>query len=49
MSLNPVMHLVENLLDLKSLEQKPTREGFGVGLVQAADENPNAVALPSES
>lgn len=25
MPLKPNMHLVENLLDLKSLEQKPTR------------------------
>lgn len=39
------MKLVENILDLKSLEQKPTRDGYGSGLVQAADENPNVVAL----
>jgi len=39
------MRLVENLLDLKSLEQKPTREGYGLGLVRAADENQNVVAL----
>lgn len=45
MPLNPQAKLVENILDLKSLEQKPTREGYGLGLVQAADENPNVVAL----
>lgn len=45
MPVNPNAHLVENLLDLKSLEQKPTRDGYGLGLVQAADENPNVVAL----
>lgn len=39
------MKLVENVLDLKLLEQKPTRDGYGAGLVEAADENPNIVAL----
>ena len=42
---NPKMNLVENTLDLKSIEQKPTRDGFGLGLIQAADENPNIVGL----
>ena len=45
MSANPAVKLVSNTLDLKSLEQKPTRDGYGLGLVQAADENPNVVAL----
>ncbi|MBI3273704.1 MAG: transketolase family protein [Candidatus Colwellbacteria bacterium] len=45
MPLNPQAKLAENILDLKSLEQKPTRDGYGLGLVQAADENPNVVAL----
>jgi len=45
MPVNPKTKLVENILDLKSLEQKPTRDGFGFGLVQAADENPNIVGL----
>lgn len=45
MPINPHAKLAENILDLKSLEQKPTREGFGLGLVQAADENPNVVGL----
>ena len=43
MPLNPKAKLVENILDLKSLEQKPTRDGFGLGLVQVADENPDVV------
>lgn len=37
--------LVENVLDLTSLDQKPIREGFGVGLVEAADADPNVVGL----
>ncbi len=45
MPVNPRMKLVENILDLKALEQKPTRDGYGLGLVQAGDENPNVVAL----
>src|SRR3989338_1107286 len=45
MPVNPQAKLVENILDLKSIEQKPTRDGFGLGLVQAADENPNVVGL----
>lgn len=45
MPVNPKVKLVENLLDPKALEQKPTRDGYGLGLVQAGDENPNVVAL----
>ncbi len=45
MPVNPNAKLVENILDLKSLEQKPTRDGFGLGIVQAADENSSVVAL----
>ncbi len=45
MSLNPQAKLAENILDLKSLEQKPTRDGYGLGLVQAGEENKNVVAL----
>lgn len=37
--------LVENILNIKSLEQKPIREGFGIGLVEAADADPNVVGL----
>jgi len=45
MPLNPKAKLVENIIDLTSLEQAPTRNGYGEGLVQAADENPQVVAL----
>lgn len=45
MPLNPKAKLVENILDTASLEQIPTRNGYGEGLVQAADENPAVVAL----
>src|SRR3989338_4727206 len=45
MPINPKAKLVENILDVKFLEQKPTREGVGLGMVQAADENSNIVGL----
>src|SRR3989338_505760 len=45
MFLNPQAKLDENVLDLASLEQKPIREGFGLGLVEAADANPNVGGL----
>ena len=39
------MKLVEYLLDLEKNEQRPTRDGYGLGLLQMGDENPNVVAL----
>lgn len=45
MPVNKNAKLVENILDLKSLDQKPIREGFGIGLVEAADADPNVVGL----
>jgi transketolase len=45
MPVNPKIKLVENILELKSLEQKPTREGYGLGLVEAGEKNSNVVAL----
>lgn len=45
MPINPNAKLVSNVLELSKLEQKPTRDGYGLGLLQAADENPNVVAL----
>lgn len=45
MPINPAAKLSPNILDLKTIEQKPTREGFGLGLVDAADANPNVVGL----
>lgn len=37
--------LAQNVLDLTKVEQRPTRMGYGEGLVLAGDENPNVVAL----
>lgn len=45
MPINPQMKLSEHLLDLEKNEQRPTRDGYGLGLLQAGDENPNVVAL----
>ena len=45
MPINPHMKLAENMLNLEKVEQKPTRDGYGLGLVQAGDENSNVVAL----
>jgi transketolase len=45
MPLNSQAKLVSSILDLKSLEQKPTRDGFGIGFLQAADENSQVVGL----
>ncbi len=45
MPVNPKLKLVENILDLKSLEQKATRDGYGQGLVEAGDKDPRVVAL----
>lgn len=41
--LNPDAKLREDLFEAK--EQKPTRDGFGAGLVEAADADPRVVAL----
>ena len=35
--------LVEHILDLASLDQKPIREGFGIGLVEAAGAGKNVI------
>jgi len=45
MPINPKAKLVEHLLDVKAIEQKPTRDGYGTGLLAAGDENPSVVAL----
>ena len=45
MPVNKKSKLAENILDLEKIEQKPTRDGYGLGLIQAGDENPNIVAL----
>jgi len=45
MPINPAAKLALNLLDLKSLEQKPTRNGYGEALAKAGEEDPRIVAL----
>ncbi|MBI4281136.1 transketolase family protein, partial [Candidatus Uhrbacteria bacterium] len=45
MPVNPKANLIPNLLDLESLEQKPTRDGYGLGLVEAGKKLPNLVVL----
>ncbi|OHA14296.1 MAG: transketolase [Candidatus Tagabacteria bacterium RIFCSPLOWO2_01_FULL_39_11] len=39
------MKLAENLFEKDKLEQAPTRNGYGAGLVKAGEENKNVVAL----
>ncbi len=45
MPINQNLKLADNILDLKTLEQKPTRAGFGDGLLAAGTENEKVVAL----
>ncbi len=42
--INPAAKLVENLFDPK-IEQKPTRDGFGAGTVEAGKVDPNVLVL----
>jgi len=39
------MHLATDLFRTKNLEQAPTRDGYGQGLVEAGKANPNVVVL----
>lgn len=43
--INKDAKLVENIFDKKSLEQGPTRDGFGKGLVEAGEKDERVVAL----
>lgn len=45
MPINPRAKLAENILDLKKVEQAPTRNGYGQGLVEAGRKNKNVVVL----
>ncbi len=45
MPINKKLKLVENVLDLKTIEQKPTRDGYGVGLIEAGEKDPRVVTL----
>ena len=43
--LNPNAKLVENLFDKSKLEMKPTRDGYGLGLVEAGEKDKRVVVL----
>jgi len=45
MPINSSAKLVPNALDLKSLEQEPTRKGYGEGLLEAGEKDSRVVAL----
>lgn len=45
MPLNPNIQFAENIFDKKAVEQKPIREGFGIGLMKAGEADSNVVAL----
>ena len=45
MPLNPNIKFAENILDKTKVEQKPIREGFGMGLLKAGEQDKNVVAL----
>lgn len=45
MPLNPSAQLIPHLFDLASIEQAPTRDGFGKGLVRAGEKDSRVVAL----
>jgi len=43
--INKEMYLVKNLTEEKDIEKKPTRDGFGDGLIEAGKKNDDVVAL----
>ncbi len=45
MPINQAAKLVPNILDKAKLESKPTRDGFGLGVVEAGKADPNVVVL----
>ena len=45
MPINRAAKLVENILDKAKLEAKPTRDGFGLGAVEAGKRDPNVVVI----
>lgn len=45
MPVNRHAHLITNLLDTQAVEQKPTRDGFGEGVVRAGKKDKNVVVL----
>jgi len=45
MPVNKSAHLVPNILEKEKLEAKPTRDGFGLGVVEAGKKDPNVVVI----
>ncbi|MBI2552096.1 transketolase family protein [Candidatus Uhrbacteria bacterium] len=45
MPVSQTAKLVPTLFDTQSLKQVPTRDGYGLGIVEAGKENPNVVVL----
>lgn len=45
MPINPKAHLVPRVFALESLEQKPTRDGYGEGVVRAGKKDKNVMVL----
>ena len=45
MPINQKLKLAPNILDLKTVEQAPTRKGYGEGLLEAGEKNEKVVAL----
>lgn len=45
MPVNPSAKLIPTLFDTQSLKQVPTRDGYGIGIVEAGKENSNIIVL----
>ncbi len=45
MSINKSARLAENILQADKIEQKPTRDGYGLGLIEAGEKNEKVVVL----
>lgn len=43
--INKILYLVENIFDQAKIEKIKTRDGYGKGLVEAGEKNPNVVVL----
>ena len=43
--INKNLYLVENLFDKSKIQKVKTRDGYGKGLVEAGEKNPNVVVL----
>ena len=43
--MNPDAKLVENIFDKEKIEMKPTRDGYGLGLIEAGEKDERIVVL----